>query len=234
MKTNLKHRPTTSEPVHRVGKLIVRACEMKGITLSQVSRHLGRNEAFMQQFCMRGCPEELSFEERLKVATYLELSLDQVTVDKSRNGNFLERSRPLAKRVSHFWALAGTIPIMGTSKDGTIDFNAGTGLHPRVVVTPAVLSGVAGAYAVIAPDNTMFPVIRTGAMVFVNPVENPQPQEEVVVQFKNGTGLIRTFVSRTDKWLTVAQLNPAAASTHDISEIEGVHLVVATTRRAAQ
>lgn len=56
-----------------VRKLILRRVEERGINLSALSRRLGKNHAYMQQFIHRGVPRKLPEDVRSKLAGALDL-----------------------------------------------------------------------------------------------------------------------------------------------------------------
>src|SRR5437762_4502036 len=59
-----------SDPRH----VLERLCEERGEDFAGLSRMLGRNAAYIQQFVRRGVPRRLREEERRKLARYFSIS----------------------------------------------------------------------------------------------------------------------------------------------------------------
>ncbi len=55
-------------------KILERLCEERGEDFAGLSRMLGRNSAYVQQFVRRGVPKRLREEERRKLARYFSIS----------------------------------------------------------------------------------------------------------------------------------------------------------------
>src|SRR5258707_1348034 len=55
-------------------QLIERLCDERGEDFAGLSRMLGRNPAYIQQFVRRGTPKRLGEEERRKLARYFAIS----------------------------------------------------------------------------------------------------------------------------------------------------------------
>jgi len=60
------NRPTPAQVRNRIEQL----AEARGDTLSGLSRMLGRNAAYLQQFVSRGSPAKLDEDDRLTLAQY--------------------------------------------------------------------------------------------------------------------------------------------------------------------
>ena len=61
-----------TEPVDVRAALLRRAQE-QGHSLAALSREIGRNDAYLQQFVTRGSPRRLPENERLKLAQFLRI-----------------------------------------------------------------------------------------------------------------------------------------------------------------
>lgn len=236
MKPRMKELTPTSDAAENLVKL----AHSKKYSLAHLSSLLGsngRNGSYLQQFVMRGSPEELDLSDRIKLATLLECSLDDLTVDKERNYLFKDRAKKMSTTPFNLMAQSGWIPIMGKtdSEDpGAIDFGGeAKGGKPSGMAVPSMLVGIPGAYATRMPDDVMSPAIRKGAMVFVNPIREPTSGEDVVVLLKNGKGFIRTFGEKRKSHLILTQYNPPDEMVVPLNEVEVIHLIACTTRGPA-
>jgi hypothetical protein len=61
-----------------IRKLIARVVAERGLDLKKVSKELGRNPAYMQQYLRRGVPKELPERERLRLSELLDLPESQL------------------------------------------------------------------------------------------------------------------------------------------------------------
>src|SRR5207245_8181712 len=72
-----RHLPITTKGALMMNdprKVLERLCAERGEDFSGLSRMLGRNSAYIQQFVRRGVPKRLKEEERRKLARYFGIS----------------------------------------------------------------------------------------------------------------------------------------------------------------
>lgn len=101
-------------------------------------------------------------------------------------------------------------------QDGPIDY----------IRRPPSLAHVRDAYAIYMVGESMYPRFRPGQILHVNPFKPPQPGTGVVVTLKSGAVLIKEFVRRGAKTLSLCQYNPAEDLAYPQNEIEALHTVV--------
>jgi cyanate lyase len=61
-----------------VRKLILDKLQELDLNMAEVSKRLGRNETYLQQFLKRGSPRELHERDRIMLAEILSISEDQL------------------------------------------------------------------------------------------------------------------------------------------------------------
>lgn len=64
-----------------VREIIIRKLQENGRSMSWLSRELGRNHAYVQQFMMRHTPQDLEFNDKLKVSKLLNIPMSDLGVD---------------------------------------------------------------------------------------------------------------------------------------------------------
>lgn len=214
-----------------VRKLILEKMHEKRLTMSGVSKMLGMNHAYMQQFLKRGVPEELDEKERRKLSEILELPEDELrgpsdalpkreyvksnqsvanpslpTIKSSSGHNLIDTIRPAAQLY-----VDRDLPVFGTAQGG----------HGELIVTaraidwmarPASLLRVEEAYGMIVTGDLMSPKIENGDIVQVNPHLPPRNGATCIFRRKMEDGTEHAIVRylrrfNDDTWF-VRQFNP--------------------------
>ena len=105
-------------------------------------------------------------------------------------------------------SLAGDLPVMGAVKGGSEGFYFNEGEAKEYVVRPATLAGAKNAFALYVDGDSMEPRYFAGELVYVNPNRPLTKGCFVAVEMKDGQGLIKQFLKRSDEQVVLRQLNP--------------------------
>lgn len=123
------------------------------------------------------------------------------------------------------------VPVVGNARLGDNGFyeeissmaGAGDGLVDAYSSDP-------NAYALRVKGDSMFPAIRDGWYVVVEPNSAPQPGDYVLVKLKSGQKMVKELLMQRPDSITVSSVNGDVRKTIDMSEIDthfGVQSVAA-------
>lgn len=241
-------------PMDAVRKLILEKVDERGTNLSELSRKIGRNHAYLQQFIHRGSPVRLPEQERGLIAQQLGVEENLLKLSgsaSSTNGtanhdsllqksNVAERNRgPIVSGsgqhassvITEGAALAGErdLPVFGTAQGGkgaVVLSNDAVDYVSR----PTSLLRVKDGYGVIVTGESMSPEHKPGSTALVNP--NLPPRSGDTCIFRNhaddGSVLmcIKELVRQTDNLWYVKQHNPKKSFTLKKAEWQVCHVTV--------
>lgn len=190
--------------------------QKQGLNPASVSKALGLNHAYIQQFLRRGSPRVLPETVRIRLAHLLgvdqsELGSPALDVPSlappspATAGTF----RPPPELVSHDEPL----PVYAAAEGGQgtmILSSEPIDQSPR----PYMLRGVRDAYGILITGESMVPAFRPGDVAWVDPRLPPIRGTEAIfyaINDENGEARasIKELVSWTDTTWTVQQWNPA-------------------------
>src|SRR5690242_7199291 len=156
--------PAATDPVRA---LIARRLRDLGLTLSGVSRAIGRNHAYLQQFLERGIPAELPEKVRPLLASQLRLEEGQLRHDAratpaSVAGDGLAESAlgmpdaVLVARTPELANMSHDVPILGVARggrpgEGDFRFN---GEVAGVTARPHGLRGMKDAFCIFVQGDS--------------------------------------------------------------------------------
>lgn len=220
-----------SRGMDAVRKLLIEKADDAGETLASLSKKVGKNHAYLQQFVRRGIPVRLPEEVRRKLAGILRVS----EADLGAPAGHIAPPVP-AHASNENLAIPphqpDEIPLYGQILGGKLDAvpfdDEVAGSIPR----PHYLQGVHGAYAAYVVGDSMEPRYNAGEVVFVNPRHPPQRGKDVAVQVQNEEGgpillYIKTLVSAwPSKSLRLMQYNPKRVIEYPASKVKAVHRVL--------
>lgn len=106
-------------------------------------------------------------------------------------------------------SLARDLPVMGAVKGGSEGFYFNDGEPKEFVSRPSGLDGVANAFALYVDGDSMEPRYFAGEVLYVNPNRPISKNCFVAVELRDGQGLIKQFVKRSDDTVMLRQFNPA-------------------------
>jgi SOS-response transcriptional repressor LexA len=101
------------------------------------------------------------------------------------------------------------LPVIGAVKGGAEGFYFNEGDPKEYVERPAALAGVANGFALYVDGDSMEPRYFAGEILYVNPNRPISRNCFVAVELRDGQGLIKQFVRRTDDHVFLRQFNPA-------------------------
>jgi len=204
------------------------------LDMSEVSKSLGKNHAYLHQFLKVGKPQKLPEDVRKGLASLL-----GVPEDSLRHGpaTVLNLTTPHPRSNATFgqaldWNATGElIPLYGQAiggKDGRFVLN---GERLADILAPPTLRGVRDAYAVSVVGESMEPRYQAGETVYVHPRKPVRSGDYVVIQIlgQEGdppSGYVKRFISMDEKRLRVRQLNPDAELQFPTKDVVAVHKIV--------
>lgn len=217
--------------------------EERGLKMAAVSRDLGRNPTYIQQFLTKGSPRDLPENDRRKLAKILdvpEAALREPQEDQTGT-NIVPFDQPskVTNRSPEFviapYAPSGgrDLPVLGAAQGGTKGLFMSNGDVFDMVERPGNLAGVRSAYAVYMVGDSMEPRYYAGWLLGINPNKPFRRGHAVVVQIVSPDGsieyLVKEFVRQTEETLTLRQLNPEAELHFPRNAVRAVHRVTGST-----
>lgn len=208
---DISYTPAMNDAVRQ---LIVTEAETRQHSLAELSRKLGRNHAYLQQFVKRGVPTELPERTRIALAAILGVDESQLRTkdDTPRNqrGSVkvnLRQGAPsdtvLGVRDLRVFAAVEAGPGAMVVSTDPIE------LVPR----PWYLREVKEGFAVLVVGESMVPAYEPGDMAIVNPRLPPlRGKDMIFVKGDEHDGEFTASIKRLVNWTatewTVCQFNP--------------------------
>jgi phage repressor protein C with HTH and peptisase S24 domain len=235
-----------------VRKLILEKLQERGLTMKEASLRIGKSHSYLQQFLKRGIPTTLGEDERGALSQILGVD-EQLLRGRSpalpkkeyaKQGGSVAETQPDTKtsdighsRVDAAHNLASMmfgdrdLPVFGTASGPGGNLIV-SDLAVDYVVRPAPLLRVRDGYGMIVTGNSMFPKIKNGDTVLVNPHLPPQTGDYCVLRHREPeTGvesvLVKELKRSTDENWHVHRDNPPKAMTLKRSEWQ-CHVIVGT------
>lgn len=224
-------RPSPAVPyswgMDSVRQLILDFSKRPGQSLAKMSKEIGRNSTYLQQFITKGSPAKLGEDERAKLAVLM-------SVDETALGKPVSRSqaRPQQNaRIAGPVTLGGAIPVYGHAmggKEGQFILN---GNRIQDVLAPPALAGVSGAYAVLVAGESMEPRYHPGETVYVNPRLPIRRGDYVVAQIMGEDAdqpeaYVKRFVGQDAHVLRLEQFNPKKTLEFPRRKVVSVHKII--------
>ena len=221
-------------------RLVSAKIKEKGLDMARLSREIGMNQTYVQQYLTKGSPKFLPEIQRRKLARLLDI--DEHALRPWEQGEFPEgrtiQNSPLYRSMSPALSYSGPdmVPVKGTGAGGSDGENEWNGETVDNVARPQSLIGVPNAYAVYVYGDSMAPRYRHGELVFMHPGRPPSKGCYVLVQLGDRSeepgattrALIKEYVRQTASKLFLAQLNPPKTIEIDMSMVRGIHRIVAS------
>ena len=183
--------------------------EEAGTSLAWLSRALGRNDAYLQQFVKRGTPKRLDEEDRRWLAAYF-------NVDESALGGAAREPDMVAVRRIEADAHAGAGGLVEDDRNGGEER-----IDPRVVarlgVSPAALT------MITAHGESMEPLIHDGDALFVDMADRQLSSRPGIFVIRLDDVLLVKRVARVGLEVHVTSDNPA---TPVIAPVRADHVAV--------
>jgi phage repressor protein C with HTH and peptisase S24 domain len=232
-----------------VRKLILDRAADTGTNLAELSRRIGKNHAYLQQFIKRGVPLELPEKVRRSLAPAIGVAESSLRADHE-NGTVNHMSPPAERRIASSLtqvkvALDGRkepdlkpgadlfgeadLPVFGTAQGGRGALIV-TDRAVDWVVRPAPLLRVRDGYGMIVAGDSMDPAARAGSTALVNPHLPPRPGDVCIFRSHADDGAvnvcIKELVRFTDDAWHVKQYNPKKTFILKRSEWQVCHVTV--------
>jgi repressor LexA len=168
-----------------------------GTSLAWLSRALGRNDAYLQQFVKRGTPRRLDEEDRRWLAAYFNVD------ERALGGSAGSEAIMVAVRRIDAEAHAGAGGLVEDDRNGGEER-----IDPRVVarlgVSPATLT------MITAHGDSMEPLIHDGDALFVDMADRRLSSRPGIFVIRLDDALLVKRVARIGLEVQVTSDNPAA------------------------
>lgn len=178
-----------------VGETLERLAAARGVSLSELSRLLGRNLAYLQQFVRRGTPRRLAEQDRRTLAQFLGVD-EAVLGGEPRAGEGID--------VPYLTVAASAGGGAATDAEEVIRSTPFTpGLLREAGVAPA------SASLIEAVGESMMPTIMPGDRLLVDRSDTRVPAGGAVFVVRRGDELLVKRVRRHGAGLVLVSDNPA-------------------------
>jgi hypothetical protein len=235
----------TSSSMDAVRKLILEKVASRDTNLAELSRKIGRNHAYLQQFIHRGVPVSLPEDIRAPLAVELGVTENELRAKGSANHASRQVAAPVAPAppvpnvtVGHPPADATPgsllfgdrdLPVFGTAEGGKgalvlsnepVDW----------VLRPDSLLRVKDGYGVIVTGDSMSPEHKPGSTALVNPHIPARSGDTCIFRRHDDDGTVHMCIKElvratADAW-HVRQHNPPKAITLKRTEWQICHVTV--------
>lgn len=229
-----------------VRKLILDRAADRGTNLAELSRRIGKNHAYLQQFIKRGIPMDLPEKVRLSLAPVLGVDEKQLksngthavlqpavenniasttdAIKVTQKGHEGPHVRPGSELVGE-----ADLPVFGTAQGGRGALIV-TDRAVDWVLRPAPLLRVRDGYGMIVTGDSMDPAAKSGSTALVNPHLPPRAGDVCIFRSHSDDGevqvCIKELVRFTDDLWHVKQYNPRKLFTLKRSEWQICHVTV--------
>lgn len=215
-----------------VRNLIRDRAKLLGKTLSELSKEIGKNHAYLQQFINRGVPAHLPEAVRNSLAPVLDVDENELRGAALPQQTKKGVAAPANARVAGATRIANTIPVYGHAmggKDGQFVLN---GNKVADILAPPNLASVPEAYAVYIVGTSMEPRYFGGEAVFVNPRLPVRKDDFVVAQIAaevegdSPLAYVKRFVSMDSRTLKLAQFSPKKILEFPRASVVSIHRII--------
>lgn len=178
-----------------VREALVAAAERAGIPLMRLSRMIGRNDAYLQQFVKRGTPRRLPERERTILSGYL--GLDESILGGPVDTSVAVRRLDVAASAGP-GGLAGDDPLAGIER-----FPAS--LVARLALRPDALS------LIVARGDSMEPTIADGDDILVDAADRRVGKRRAIFVLRLDGALVVKRLHLVEGTMVIESDNPDAA-----------------------
>ncbi|HYC05527.1 MAG TPA: S24 family peptidase [Azospirillaceae bacterium] len=195
-------------------QLIAARIDALGLSMAEVSRRIGRNHAYVQQYLERGVPKRLPEDMRHAIARFLDIPEEALrppllvlepapplslpapggghgTLDSGFAEGAAPRPTEIAGRpldIPAISQMARDVPVRGTAVgglDADFFFNGGTVDWVR---RPPGLQATRDAFAIYVAGSSMSPRYEEGDLVYVHPARPPRSGDDVLIELHGRDG----------------------------------------------
>lgn len=184
---------------------------------------------------------KLSITSLRKIANYLGVSVDKLVLHRELVAESLKNSQkipnlqpqiesgltrmqPRARTDSEFGPKMVSIlgHANGSREALILNFDEPIGEAPQ----HPHQKGVKNGFALYTKGESMSPRYTPGELVYAIGNRQPLPNQDCIVELKNGEGYVKQFVRLTEKELICRQFNPEKEWKRPASEIKAIHAIV--------
>ena len=197
-------------------RLLVELTASHDTTLAELSRGMGRNHAYLQQFVMRGSPRELPEFARDFLAQRFAVDPDSFRLTPRQTPptlpSHLQRNTTIAPDIG---AMPLNVPVYGTAVGGSSGEFQMNGNVVDYVRRPPGISRTQGVFAVYVQGDSMSPWRFPGDPIYINPARPARQGDHVLVELQSerdgepGAAFVKRLVSVSATAVRLAQYNPA-------------------------
>lgn len=202
-----------------------------GVTMKSLSEDIGKNETYIQQFISRGTPRHLPEDVRRKLAQILGIDEGTLMDDDQIKALGKPPGQPIRRTENQQHTETRDLPIMGRARAATDDALTFEGGKVGTTERPSYLVGVEDAFAIYIMGDSMVPRYKSGEIGYVNPHKPPMAGDDVLIEFEDGTGVVKELVRITRSKVVAKQHNPKREITYEINNIKRVSLIEGSRHR---
>jgi phage repressor protein C with HTH and peptisase S24 domain len=210
-------------------QLLEKLCAERGETFASLSRLIGRNDAYIQQYLRKGTPRQLKERERRTLALYFQIPETMLGAPPDDSAAAYGELVPVMRSPVRASAGPGAIPADET-------------MRPYFAFDPRWLKALTASPAsklslIRVEGDSMSPTLSAGDDILVDLVDGPERlRDGVYVLRVDGTLLVkRLAIHPVGRRVTVQSDNPAYGDLPDcgLDEIDCVGRVIWTGRKIA-
>jgi SOS-response transcriptional repressor LexA len=215
---------TTIDPVRQLVRL---ALSERRLKMSDVSKSLGKNHAYLHQFLDRGIPARLPEEVRERLAEILEIPETQLKGGVPGGGR-----RGSSTLGPVFRAPGDKMPVFALGPKEADGWWSWSGEVTDYVVRPPALAATTHAYAVYVAGSSMEPRYYLGELVHIHPGKPVTIGAFVLVQIRpeaegeTPRASIKRLVRRTATSWRFEQFNPSKEIDVKAADVLSIHRIV--------
>jgi phage repressor protein C with HTH and peptisase S24 domain len=219
----------------QIRALVRKRIEEKGFNLSELSKRLGRNHAYIQQYLERGTPRVLP--ENIRDQMEAILGFDAGTLkpkinpegDPSRRdvGSLRVATLPPSSEMPR------DVPVLGIAVGGeNADFRFNGEVTDYVRRPPSIMSA-RNVFSVFVEGDSMSPRYEPGELIYINPDRPANVGDDVVIEMlptedgQSGACYLKRLEKRAGTKLICRQFNPARDDlAYDTAAIKRIYRVI--------
>jgi phage repressor protein C with HTH and peptisase S24 domain len=228
-------------PLDGPRRLITERIAELGLDMANLSRELGHNHAYLQQYVRYAIPSQLKEDDRHRLAGLLGVDQralkpggvvpgEEIAPFDPRNPGEVRDAPQVRLGAQH---RPENVPVRGTvrgGQGGAFELNVGDPID--YVRRPLSLIGKGEIYALHVESDSMAPRYEPGEIVLVWAQRPALIGRDVVVQLRpshdgeNPRAYLKRLVRRNDKELILEQFNPRKTMSLKMKDVISVHMVL--------
>jgi phage repressor protein C with HTH and peptisase S24 domain len=234
-------------PLDGPRRLVAERIAELGLDMANLSRELGHNHAYLQQYVRYAIPTQLKEDDRHRLAALLRVDQRALKPGGAEIAGFAESAEiapldagaPGEVRDAPQVRFAGAqlrpenVPVRGVvrgGQGGSFELNIGDPIE--YVRRPISLTGKGEIYALHVESDSMAPRYEPGEIILVWAQRPALIGRDVVVQLRpdhdgeNPRAYLKRLLKRNDKDLTLEQFNPKKTLSLKMKDVISVHMVL--------